>query len=632
MTSLGKEYPIDEKDYKILCHIGKGSSALVYKALCKPLDEEVAIKIVDLERVKGNLDTILKEVKILMLSHHPNVAHVHISFIHNSSLWVVQPLFEGSCHDMMKSVFHTGFDEASIATILHGTLNALNYIHNEGHIHRDVKAANLLLDKSGNVYLGDFGVSGCLIENGMRRESRNTFVGTPCWMSPEVVDQSIGYDYKADIWSLGITAIELANGSAPYATYPPVKVLMMILHNEPPKPEDPKDRAPLSQHFRDFVSQCLRREQTKRPSAAELLNHPFIRGKAKDASYLQQTILRRMPPLEVRARKEKEAIDQMMKSELPQTIPKVTAVSAMTGSVLDQYVKGGELYRARSIANSRNGEWDFSEEEVVKYLYPIPSPVPPQQQSPASLASPTPVRPSQNFGVSFDHPSHSESPQPNHPKQEVLQKVSPITRTTSFQKVGRFQVHAMDSPCRAQQDIPSQSNTPFTQRSHPNHAKKENDDETPKHPATKQERHEHDDLAITLTAMIRGLLTQEREKDREERRKEEERRRMQQTVSGSPLFHMSELETAFLNCSDDVVVLWRENRRLRKRLKKYEPSDSADGASSDDDFALKSYEWTVKPEKERLRRRREKRSEHLDSSGLELSDLSVKDKTKKHPG
>ncbi|KAK2954603.1 putative kinase family protein [Blattamonas nauphoetae] len=96
------------------------------------------------------------------------------------SLWVVQPLFEDSCHYLMKSMFHTEFDEASIASIYHGTLNALNYIHIEGHIRRDVKATNILLHKSGNVFLGDFGVSGCLIENEIRRECRNTFVGTPC--------------------------------------------------------------------------------------------------------------------------------------------------------------------------------------------------------------------------------------------------------------------------------------------------------------------------------------------------------------------------------------------------------------------------------------------------------------------
>lgn len=206
----------------------------------------------------------------MSLSKHPNLLPVYGSFVNGSKLYIVTPfLAAGSCLDIIKSAFKDGMDEVVIATILVQVVQGLDYLHKNGLIHRDVKAGNLLVSTDGLVQLADFGVSSSLMENGDRKSSRKTFVGTPCWylllnarMAPEVLEQS-GYDQKADIWSLGITALELAYGHAPYAKYPPMKVLMMTLQNDPPTLEREKTKYKYSKHFKDMIDLCLSKDPTK---------------------------------------------------------------------------------------------------------------------------------------------------------------------------------------------------------------------------------------------------------------------------------------------------------------------------------------------------------------------------------
>lgn len=303
-----KRFPVNAKDYKLYEEVGDGVSATVYRALCIPLNEIVAIKVLDLEKCNNDLDGIRREVQTMILIDHPNVLRAHCSFTAGHSLWVVMPFMAGgSCLHIMKSSYPDGFEEPVIATLLREVLKALVYLHFHGHIHRDVKAGNILIDSNGATKLADFGVSACMFDTGDRQRSRNTFVGTPCWMAPEVMQQLHGYDFKADIWSFGITALELAHGHAPFSKYPPMKVLLMTLQNAPPGLDYERDKR-FSKSFKEMVAACLVKDPKKRPSSEKLLKHPFFK-QARGNDYLSRTILDGLPPLGDRFRmlKAKEA-------------------------------------------------------------------------------------------------------------------------------------------------------------------------------------------------------------------------------------------------------------------------------------------------------------------------------------
>ncbi|KAK9061717.1 hypothetical protein SSX86_018900 [Deinandra increscens subsp. villosa] len=308
MGATKKKYPVDAKDYKLHEEVGEGVSASVYRALCVPLNEIVAIKVLDLERCNNDLDGIRREVQTMSLINHPNLLQSYCSFTSGHKLWVVMPYMSGgSCLHIMKSSFPDGFEERVIATLLREVLKALVYLHAHGHIHRDVKAGNILVDFNGSIKLADFGVSACMFDAGDRQRSRNTFVGTPCWMAPEVMQQLHGYDFKADIWSFGITALELAHGHAPFSKYPPMKVLLMTLQNAPPGLDYERDKK-FSKSFKDMVAACLVKDPKKRPSSEKLMKHPFFKH-AKTADYLERSILDGLSPLGDRFRmlKAKEA-------------------------------------------------------------------------------------------------------------------------------------------------------------------------------------------------------------------------------------------------------------------------------------------------------------------------------------
>ncbi|KAG6729784.1 hypothetical protein I3842_01G049300 [Carya illinoinensis] len=312
-----KKYPIGPEHYTLFEEVGQGVSASVHRALCKPFDAIVAIKILDFERGNCDLNSISREAQTMVLVDHPNVLKSHCSFVSDHNLWVVMPFMAGgSCLHILKAAYPDGFEEVVIATILREVLKGLDYLHHHGHIHRDVKAGNILIDARGAIKLGDFGVSACLFDSGDRQRVRNTFVGTPCWMAPEVMEQLHGYDFKADIWSFGITALELAHGHAPFSKYPPMKVLLMTLQNAPPGLDYERDRK-FSKSFKQMIASCLVKDPSKRPSAKKLLRHSFFK-KARSNDYIARTLLEGLPVLgdRIKALKRKEE-DMLAQKKMP---------------------------------------------------------------------------------------------------------------------------------------------------------------------------------------------------------------------------------------------------------------------------------------------------------------------------
>ncbi|KAG0531992.1 hypothetical protein BDA96_04G069400 [Sorghum bicolor] len=307
-----REFPIRAADYELLEPVGDGATAVVRRARCLPLGGEVvAVKIMNMaHRTESDVNNASEEVKTMIMINHPNLLSAYCSFTEGEALWIVMPYMAGgSCYHLMKSSYPKGFDDENfIAFVLRETLKGLEYLHENGHIHRDVKAGNILLDQDKGVKLSDFGVTASLYDSIINRHGkRKTLVGTPCWMAPEVMEQK-DYDFKADIWSFGITALELAIGHAPFSSQPPAKVFLMTLQHAPPSLHNTKEKK-FTDSFKSMIATCLIKDPTKRPPAKKLLKHPFFK-RAKSDHNVVKCMLNKLPSLAERMQfiKENEAL------------------------------------------------------------------------------------------------------------------------------------------------------------------------------------------------------------------------------------------------------------------------------------------------------------------------------------
>ena len=274
--------------------IGRGSAGDVHTARDKLTDDVVAVKLVDLEEAEDEVEDIQREISYLMQCSSPFVTKYLGCWLDPGSTRLaiaMEYMAGGSVADLISEAFGGPLPESACAVVCRDLLYALDYLHGEGKIHRDVKCANVLLTGAGEIRLADFGVAGTLTQT-LGGNKRRTFTGTPFWMAPEVIQahESDGYNSKCDIWSLGITAMEAANGTPPYSDLHPMRVLFFIPKNPPPRLEG----ASFSAEFKEFCAACLQKDPDRRPRAAQLVNHRFIADAPERCDELVDRVTRRM--------------------------------------------------------------------------------------------------------------------------------------------------------------------------------------------------------------------------------------------------------------------------------------------------------------------------------------------------
>ena len=289
-----------EQLYTIIQKIGQGNYGSVYKVQDKKTGQILAAKICKIE--SNNAESFYKEINMLKQCNSPFILKYYSSYIKNNTIWIVLEYCEGgSLLDIMR-ITKSNYTEKEIASIVKMILKGLQFLHAQKKIHRDIKAGNIMMSSEGLVKLGDFGVSAQLTNSISKKDSK---IGTPYWMSPEVISQK-SYDSKCDIWSLGITCIELAEGAPPYSEVRTFLVMKKILNNPPKGLTNPKL---WSNEFNDFVQKCLTVNTVQRPSAVQLLNHKFIINNDQGNGILIQRLNQALPLInKVREKLNKEEI------------------------------------------------------------------------------------------------------------------------------------------------------------------------------------------------------------------------------------------------------------------------------------------------------------------------------------
>ncbi|XP_053298838.1 STE20-related kinase adapter protein alpha isoform X1 [Pleuronectes platessa] len=347
--TMGSFLP-DGSSYEVLTVIGRGLEELmtVNLARYRPTGEHVAIRRIDMESCTNDMVAYLQsELHVSKLFHHPSILPYKSVFIAENELWVITPFMAyGSARDLICSHFTDGMTELTISYILLGMLKALEYIHHMGYVHRSVKASHVLISADGQVCMSGLRSIFSLIRHGQRARVVHDFPQYSNkvlpWLSPEVLQQNLeGYDSRSDIYSLGITACELANGHVPFKDMPATQMLLEKLNGTVPclldtttiPPEElsmkpsrsgadsgicecpgaggvrssngdhssssaghPYNRT-FSTNFHAFVELCLQRDSERRPSAATLIGHPFFKQIKRRPSEALPELLRPVTPI-----------------------------------------------------------------------------------------------------------------------------------------------------------------------------------------------------------------------------------------------------------------------------------------------------------------------------------------------
>ncbi|CAG9837204.1 unnamed protein product [Diabrotica balteata] len=262
-----------EEFWDMIGELGDGAYGKVYKAQHKHTGQLAAAKMCRLDG-EDDLSDFMIEIDILSEIKHTNIVELHEAFQKEQQLWLLIEYCDGGALDSIMTELEKPLNELQIAYVCQNMCKGLQFLHKSHVIHRDLKAGNVLLTMAGGVKLADFGVSA---KNKNTLQKHDTFIGTPYWMAPEVVlcetFRDNPYDYKVDIWSMGITLIEFAQMEPPNHEMSPMRVLLKIQKSDPPKLEQPSK---WSKEFNDFLTKALIKDPQKRPGCEELLKHPFI--------------------------------------------------------------------------------------------------------------------------------------------------------------------------------------------------------------------------------------------------------------------------------------------------------------------------------------------------------------------
>lgn len=262
-----------EDYWEIIGELGDGAFGKVYKARHRESNILAAAKICELKG-EDDLEDFTVEIDILVECKHQNIVDLKEAFFFEGKLWMLIEFCEAGAVDGIMIDLEKPLTEPQIRYLCHEICEGLRFLHSKKVIHRDLKAGNVLLTLDGDVKIADFGVSA---KNKHTLQKRDSFIGTPYWMAPEVVlcetYRDNPYDYKADIWSLGITLIEFAQMEPPNNEMNPMRVLLKIQKSDPPTLAQPSK---WSKEFKEFLALCLIKDPNQRPSSEELLKHPFI--------------------------------------------------------------------------------------------------------------------------------------------------------------------------------------------------------------------------------------------------------------------------------------------------------------------------------------------------------------------